>query len=168
MQTVPVLVDGERVIFESTAICHYLDRKVPLPPLWPAGLAGAEAIEVCALTDAIINTLSTLGMRCSALHQDSNFPAVREHMVGRVQRTLDLLAEKAAARSSGGAALCGDGWSGADMAVYTMVTWLEGLPVRAATYPAIRGVVDLGWSLPAPLRSWATLHRERSEVLALD
>ncbi len=33
---VPVIVDGERVIADSTAIIEYLEQTYPDPPLYPA------------------------------------------------------------------------------------------------------------------------------------
>jgi glutathione S-transferase len=169
MHTVPVLVDEEDdvVVFESTAICHYLDRKFPDPPLWPAGMAGAEAFQITALADAVSNILSDCGMRYHALHAHSAFPEVQASMVGRAQRALDELARRAAARPAG-APLCGDFWSGADMAVYCLVVWLEGLPGRAANFPPAGWVAELGWSIPPPLTRWADQHRSRPDVLALD
>src|SRR5438046_269018 len=75
--TVPVLVDGARVVVDSTAICHYLERKVPAPPLWPAGLEGAVAFELAALADTVISVLADIGMRYYSLHGDPAFEAVR-------------------------------------------------------------------------------------------
>jgi glutathione S-transferase len=166
LHTVPVLVDGERVVRDSNAILHYLDRKIPDPPLWPAGMEGAEAFELVALADSVVTVLADLGMRYSALHDHPSFPAVRDQFVGRVQRALDGLAEKASARP-GGAPLCGDRWSGADIAVYTTAAWLEGLHVRAATFAPAKQVVGLGWSVPAPLAAWAREQRAREDVKAL-
>jgi glutathione S-transferase len=166
LHTVPVLVDDERVIPDSNAICQYLDRKVPAPPLWPTGLAGAEAFELAALTDGVINVLSDLGMRYYSLHGDANFGAVRETMVGRVQRSLDLLARKITAKERS-ATLCGETWSAADIAVYTMVAWLEGIPRRAAAFAPAAQVAGLGWSLPGALSEWADQHRQREDVIAL-
>lgn len=169
LHTVPVLLDGERVIADSTAIAHYLDRKVPDPPLWPAGVEGAAAFELVALTDSTVTVLVDLGIRYSALHDHAGFPAVRAEFVGRVQRALDRLAERVAARGTApGITLCGERWSGADMAVYTTVTWLEGLHARAETFAPARRVVDLGWSLPPALSAWAALHRQRADIVALD
>jgi glutathione S-transferase len=165
LHTVPVLVDGERVIVDSTAICQYLDRKVTAPPLWPAGAIGAEAFELEALTESVITVLSDTGMRYYALHGDPNFSAVREEMVGRVQRALELLAKKVAAHGLG--PLCGDTWSAADIAVYTMVAWLEGIPRRAALFAPAAQVAALGWSLPSPLVEWADQHRQREDIVAL-
>jgi hypothetical protein len=57
--------------------------------------------------------------------------------------------------------------AGADIAVFTLVQWLEGLPGRAATYPPVRAVLALGWSVPAALSQWAAQHAKRCDVLAL-
>ncbi len=166
MHTVPVLVDAERVVVDSTAICHYLERKHPEPALWPAGDAGAEAFEITALADAINNILSDCGMRYYALHADPAFAQVRDNVVGRAQRALDTLAARVATRN-GRPGLCGDQWSMADIAAYCLVTWLEGLPARAAHFPPAGHVVSLGWRLPASLSAWAAQHRTRPDIVAL-
>jgi glutathione S-transferase len=167
LHTVPVLVDGERVVTDSGAICQYLDRKAPEPALWPSGLEGAEAFDLVALTDSIMTALIDLGMRYSPLHDHAQFEAVRGEYVGRVQRGLDHLARRVDARGQG-TGLYEDRWSGADIAVYTTAAWLEGLEARAATFPLAKKVIDLGWSLPPSLHAWAARHRERDDVRALD
>jgi glutathione S-transferase len=43
---VPVLVDGERVITDSTRILHHLEEHFPDPPLFPADRAARAEIEV--------------------------------------------------------------------------------------------------------------------------
>lgn len=165
LHTVPVLIDGERVICDSNAICQYLDRKFVEPPLWPAGLAGAEAFEYLALSDSVINTLSDMGMRYAPIHDAAQFHSVREQLIGRVQRALDTLARRVAHK--GQEPLCAGSWSGADIALYTTVAWLSGMPARAATFPAARAVLSLGWSLPPELLDWAEQQRSRADVAAL-
>jgi glutathione S-transferase len=105
-------------------------------------------------------------MRYYALHADPAFAQVRDNMVGRAQRALDTLAARVTTRN-GSPTLCGDQWSGADIAVYCLVTWLEGLPTRAAHFPPAGQVVGLGWSLPEVLSTWADQHRTRPDILAL-
>ena len=166
LHTVPVLVDREVVVSDSTAILHYLERKFPDPPLWPGGIAGAEAFQLMALCDAVSNLLSDCGMRYHALSGDEHFSQVRDLVVGRAQRALDALAARVATRA-GGRPLCGTSWSAADMAVYCLVTWLEGLPGRAAGFPPAAQVLALGWSLPAALSAWAEAQRARPDVRAL-
>ncbi|MEO7033833.1 MAG: glutathione S-transferase family protein [Polyangiaceae bacterium] len=167
LHTVPVLLDGERVICDSLAICQYLERKVPTPPLWPAAPAGASAFELSALADGAINILIDLALRYAPVQTDPHFPVVREALVGRAQRALNVLAEKVTTQGVTSGPLCGDAWGAADIAVFTTVAWLEGLPARAATFPLARNLVELGWSLPPRLSAWADQHRARADVLAL-
>jgi glutathione S-transferase len=166
LHTVPVLVDGERIVADSTAILHYVDRKIPGPPLWPEGAAGAEAFELMTLADAVIAILADLGTRYHAFHDHPSFPEVRGQFIGRAQGALDRLAERVKGHPEG-RALCGDAWSAADIALYTTVAWLEGLPARAKTQPAPARVMSLGWTLPSALSAWADPHRHRPDVIAL-
>ena len=39
LRRVPVLVDGDLALCDSSVICQYLDERWPDPPLWPAALA---------------------------------------------------------------------------------------------------------------------------------
>ena len=43
---VPVLVDGERVVADSTAIMRYLEELLPDPPLWPPEPARRAELDV--------------------------------------------------------------------------------------------------------------------------
>ena len=45
-ELVPVLVDDERVIWDSTRILHHLEERFPEPPLFPADRAARAAVEV--------------------------------------------------------------------------------------------------------------------------
>ncbi|MDR6859800.1 glutathione S-transferase family protein [Variovorax guangxiensis] len=51
---VPVLIDGEVELFDSTQIFEYLEDKVPEPPLWPREAAGrARARQLEHLSDEV-------------------------------------------------------------------------------------------------------------------
>lgn len=51
---VPVLIDGEVELFDSTQIFEYLEDKVPEPPLWPRDVAGrARARQLEHLSDEV-------------------------------------------------------------------------------------------------------------------
>jgi glutathione S-transferase len=53
-QQVPVLVDGEVQIFDSTQIFEYLEERWPEPPLWPRAVAArAEARQLELYSDEI-------------------------------------------------------------------------------------------------------------------
>src|SRR5918994_7819685 len=43
---VPVLIDGDEVIADSTRILHHLERRFPEPPLFPSDPAAAAEVEV--------------------------------------------------------------------------------------------------------------------------
>jgi glutathione S-transferase len=43
---VPVLIDGDAVIADSTRILHHLERRFPDPPLFPSDPAAAAEVEV--------------------------------------------------------------------------------------------------------------------------
>jgi glutathione S-transferase len=45
-ELVPVLVDGEQVVTDSTRILHHLEARFPDPPLFPADPARAAEVEV--------------------------------------------------------------------------------------------------------------------------
>jgi glutathione S-transferase len=165
MATVPVLVDGERIVCDSHAIIEYIDRKSPNPPLWPAGVAGAEAHEIVALADAVIDTIVDLGMRYHALHDHASFATMRDQFVGgRAQAALDRLGERVASRRF----LFEDRWTAADIALYTTTAWLEGLPARVEKFLPAKHMVSLGWKVPSALSTWAQQFRDREDVRALD
>lgn len=165
LHMVPVLVDGERTVLDSHAICAYLDHKVPSPPLYPSGLAAVEAFEYEAVVDSILGLLIDTGMRFAPIHGDPHFPAVREEMMKRAEGGLAFLARKVTERPRG--PLCGEAWGYADIILLTFVTWLEGLPARAPTFAPAKSIVELGWTLPKELSTWADAHRQRSDFLAL-
>ncbi len=164
LHTVPVLVDGERVVVDSTAIAHYLDAKVPSSPLFPSGAAGAEAIELLALADTAVTILVDLALRYGDLTDHARFPAVRAEMLGRAQAALDRVGERVASKPPGAVA---GSWSFVDMGLLTMVLWAEGLPERAKLFAPAKKVLDLAWTMPPALHAWADQHRERADVRAL-
>jgi glutathione S-transferase len=157
MHTVPVLVDGDRVITQSAAILHYLDEKQPAPALWPTGAARAHTAETIAKVDDIITVFVELGLRYAALHNAPEFAAVRDVMRDRAQRTYESLGSVASSKD----------WHVGEQALYLLVTWLEGLPARAAAFPLAQRMLDLGMKTPPELTQWADQHRQRPEVLAL-
>lgn len=60
-QLVPTLVDGDVVVSQSLAIFDLLDRKQPLPPLFPADVAGrARVWSLCLYVACEIQPLQNL------------------------------------------------------------------------------------------------------------
>jgi glutathione S-transferase len=154
MKTVPVLVDGDRVITQSAAMIHYLDEKHPTPPLWPTGPARAVTAEWISQIDSVITIVVDLTMRYTNLRDSAEFPAARREMVDRAQRTLDALAAIAQSKD----------WYAGEQAMYTFIAWWETLPGRTATFPPAQRMLDLGLVIPPALTRWADQHRQRPEV----
>jgi glutathione S-transferase len=159
-----VLVEPDgSALADSTAIAHYLDKAyADAPRLWHADLAG---FEVAALVDIALNPLVDLGTRYYPLRDSAKWERVKSEMLGRAQAALDGLGERVKGM---GATVHAAGWAAPDIWLFTMTTWLEGLPARASSEPNPAQIVSLGWRLPEALSRWADAHRKHADVLALD
>jgi glutathione S-transferase len=166
-KTIPVLVDGEVALADSTAITRWLDAKYTvLPRIWPEGADALVALEVAALVDTALNNIVDVGTRYYSLREHPSFAAVKAEMLGRAQQALDALAVRAEARL--GVTLAPGGWAAADMWLYTAAVWLAGLPQRVQSSPNAAQIVALGgWTLPEAVRRWADAHHERADVKSL-
>jgi glutathione S-transferase len=168
LKTIPVLVEEDgRVLGDSTAISHYLDRAYPSAPrLWPTEPEDALAIfEVASFVDVVQNGIGDWGLRNYALHTAEAWNAVKGEAMQRVQRALDALASRVSALPR--PTIARSGWSAADMWLFAMEQWLSTLPQRAPTFPLAAQAVSLGWRLPPELSRWADQHRDRPDVRAL-
>lgn len=158
---VPVLVDGQQVIWDSLAIAEYLAEKFPEAGIWPTDPARRASA------------------RCYCAEMHSGFPALRSHMpmnieaklprLGwnvRVQRDIDRVVELwSRARASFGDAgpfLFGD-FSAADAffapVVFRLVTHEAEVPDAAARY---MGAVQ---NHPA-VQKWVAAALEEHDFLA--
>ena len=60
---VPCLIDGDHIISQSMAIIHYLDKKVPTPPLFPESpKALAFCLQLCEVIGSGIQPLQNIGV----------------------------------------------------------------------------------------------------------
>jgi glutathione S-transferase len=167
VKTLPVFVDGPRVLGDSTAITRWLDAAHPAAPrLWPTeGDDAFRVAEVASLVDVALDSIINVGTRYYALRENAAWDTVKSEMVGRTQRALDTLAD----RAWGEGTIAASGWSAADMWLYTAVKWLEGLPGRVTTSPNAAQIVALGgWHVPDRLSRWASCHRDHPDVRSLD
>lgn len=121
----PVLKDGERVLAQTAAICHYLGRRHGLAPADEAG--AAEALELqLTLQDLVDEAHDTHHPVSAWLHYEDQLPAAKEraaHFTAeRLPRFLGYFERVLVA--NGGQVLCGDALSHADLALFQL---LEGL-----------------------------------------
>ena len=167
LRTVPTLVDGDRVLTDSLSIATHLEAIAPSPSIWPRAGQIADALEIVRLADRAIDVLVDLGMRYHALATQPAWQDVKGPMLARGQGALDRLGALVEARA-GAEHLVGDTWTLADTAVITTGMWLAGLPARAAKFAPAKNMVELGWTLPAPLTRWTDARRTHPAVVALD
>jgi glutathione S-transferase len=166
VRTLPVLVVDGRVMPDSTAIAHWLDRAYPsAPPLFPDGEDSADVLRTVALVDVVLNNVVDLGTRYWALRGDPAWEGVKTEMLLRSRIAAEGLASRAAAL--GRATIAASGWSVGDMWLLTMVQWFESLPGRRQASKNVEQILTLGFSLPAQLSRWADAHRGRDDVRAL-
>jgi glutathione S-transferase len=165
-RTIPVLVDGGRAMGDSVAIAQWLDLAYPdAPRLWPAGEDAVAALQTAALVDVALNHVVDVGTRYYPLRESAAWAGVVDEMLGRARLALDALAERTA--SLGRPTVVRSGWSAADMWLYTMVAWFEGMRARAQGNQNITQILTLGITVPSALVDWARSHRERQDVRAL-
>jgi|SRR5580692_4952271 glutathione S-transferase len=168
LKTIPVLVDRDVALADSSAITRWLDATYPdTARIWPDGEGTLAALEVTTLVDTALDNIVNVGTRYYPLREHPSFPGVKAEMLGRAQRALDTLGARAEAKL--GATLAPGGWSAADMWLYTACVWLAGLPQRVQSSPNAAQIVALGgWTLPETVRRWADTHHARRDVQALD
>ena len=96
---IPVLVDGEAVIYDSTIILEYLDERVPKPALFPTGVAERAR---CRMLEDLGDTLlaPNLGVlvREVLLKPD---PSTRDASRGRADESRTLTPVSAAGSRAG-------------------------------------------------------------------
>jgi glutathione S-transferase len=166
-KTIPVLVDGDVALGDSTAIARWLDAKYPgAPRLWLEGTEGPAVLDVAALVDVALTAIVDLGTHYYALRDHPSFPVVRAEIHGRAQRALDALGARVDGKAK--TTLGAQGWSAADIWLFTAAEWMEGLPARVGSNQNAAQIVALGgWTLPSAVRRWTDSHRDRPDVVAL-
>jgi glutathione S-transferase len=161
---VPVLVDGELAVYDSTQIFEYLEDRYPDPPLYPADVAGrarcrclesaADEILFPPLWDLIDGGFyPAAGGRDAARLANARAALAREH--GRLDREL-----------AGRAYLCGD-FSVADIASFIMVHSAATLGAPpAAEHAALHGWLERMSGRPAVRREIDAMSRFVAALLA--
>jgi glutathione S-transferase len=160
---VPVLVDGDLVVWDSLAIAEYIAEKHPEKKLWPeARGARARARSICAEMHAGFASMrSRLPMNCEA-----SLPLGRlENSVQReIDRVIEIWRDARAGHEGAGAFLFG-GFTAAD-AFFAPVVW------RFVTYdvplpPPARAYVETMRGLSS-MQDWLAGARAEKDFVASD
>jgi glutathione S-transferase len=149
LRTIPVLVDGQDAIGDSTAIVRWIDAKYPERPVFSADDVRLE-LAVTTIVDGVLNILIDMGTR---------YHVTKEDMLGRANDAASELSRISPQLS---------GWSASEIWLYSMVAWLQGLPARVESNANVKKIVSLGFILPEPLSIWAAKHAQREDVRGLD
>jgi glutathione S-transferase len=155
---VPVLVDGEVAVFDSTVIFEYLEDAYPKPPLYPreppAERARCRMLDLYA-DEVMIVPIRALMHRNTPGERDPERWRANEEKAKEAEATLERHFAELAAKLGTRQYFCG-AFGAADISVFMMVFWtlrlagpgLDRQPALAAWYkrllrrPAFAGVVD--------------------------
>jgi glutathione S-transferase len=161
---VPVLIDGEIEIFDSTQIFEYLEDRCPLPALWPGGpaeRARARRLEHCSDEVFFPHVIRLMGLRRNPDPIDApEWIQARAAIEAYYSNMEQQLSDRA---------WLGGEYSYADMAFYMaqffaarhtvpmsaavprLLDWRRRMAARAAVRPVIGAMADYLRSIDSPV-----------------
>lgn len=122
---VPVLVDDDLVLYDSTLILEYLEERYPSPPLYPADVRERAR---CRLAEAASDEI--LFPHVWTLISETFYKGEGERDTTAVARARDAIAMicgKLDADLDGDAYLCGDAFTVADIAYFLTLSYAASL-----------------------------------------
>jgi glutathione S-transferase len=155
---IPVLVDGDLVLYESAAICLYLADKHPAARLAPP-LQSNERAQLYKWLVWCTNTFQAMLMhyfypqRMVDEGNEAGAKEIQRHAEARVGGMLDLLEAHFAAH--GRPWLLGDGYSVADPYALMLCRWTRGFARPARSLPHIGPYLQRMLARPAVQRTFA-------------
>lgn len=157
---VPVLVDGDEVITQITAIALYLDARFPEAHLLPAvGVARTRALQTLAwMNNTVHPTFTHVFMPNKFAPDEATQQAVKAHAV---QAYRGLLAEIEALAAKASPWLGGEHPGVLDAYALTLLRWGGFAGIDPQTLPATWALVQRFAALPAVARA---IERERLEL----
>jgi glutathione S-transferase len=143
---VPVLVDDDLTLFDSTLIFEYLEDAYPTPPLYPSGAkarASCRLIELSA-DEILLPLVRNLMFRNAPRDPDAERQRFRESEGERAEAAISAYYAGLAEKLGGRDYFCGD-FSVADIAMFMTVLFvlrlrgprLAGFPSLAAWYARV-------------------------------
>ncbi len=150
-ELVPVLIDGERVVRQSLAICEYLDETFPGPRLLPVtARERARARGLAQMIACDVHPLNNLRV-LRYLEREFNTPQVeRERWVRHwIELGFTALEEMLSTNPSTGEYCEGDTPSVADICLVPQVYNAQRFAMDLANFPTIRRINDACLALTA-------------------
>jgi glutathione S-transferase len=168
---VPVLVDGDLTLFDSTVIFEYLEDAYPTPPLYPTDAKARARCRLMELTadEILVPIVVRLGYRTEPPAGDPVRQAAREAEGRRADAALADRFAMLAGELEGREYFCG-AFTVADIAMFMAVLWTQRLRgPKLAAHPALARWYERVGSRPAPVKAAAEIaaaDRELSRPLA--
>jgi glutathione S-transferase len=125
---VPVLIDGDVTLFDSTVIFEYLEEAYPQPPLYPAAAKDRARCRLLELTadEILLVPLRHLMTRTSPPDPDPDRQRQRVAEADRAEIALRDHYETLSRRLAGQDYFCGS-FSVADIALFMTLLWVQRL-----------------------------------------
>ncbi len=122
---VPVLVDGDLTLFDSTLIFEYLEDAYPEPPLYPKGAASRASCRLIELTadEILLPPVVKLMHRTTPPDPDPERQALRDSEAVRAEATLREHYGRLEARLGGADYFCG-AFSVADIGLFMTILFV--------------------------------------------
>ena len=144
---VPVLVDGDLTVFDSTVIAEYLEDAYPQPPLFPREARARARCRLLELygDEVLLPQLRRMMFRTEPPHPDAAAQALREEEGRQADAELRRLYGKLQDELGDREYFCGT-FSVADISLFMAVLWslrlkgprLEGHPRLASWHARVR------------------------------
>ena len=137
---VPVLVDGDLTLFDSTVIIEYLEDAYPDPRLFPSEPKARARYRLLELygDEVLLAQVRHLLYRTEPPHPDPKLQALREEEGRRADEAIRGLYGQLQEQLGPQEYFCGT-FSAADIALFMMVTWALRLKGPGlASHPALR------------------------------
>jgi glutathione S-transferase len=149
---IPALIDGSYRLADSSAICHYLERKYPSPALFPTSadelgrMVWLEEFSDTVLTPTAGKVFFQLRVRPMVLKEEPDMAIVDQALTKELPPLLDYLEQQI-----DGPFLVGGRLTLADIAIHCIFVNLKiaGHPLDAARWPRLGGYLAALLARPA-------------------
>ena len=145
---IPVLVDGDLVLFETAAIALHLADKFPQAGLAPA-LGTTERAEFYKWMIHLTNTPQAEYRAWFYPHEhvsdEAAAPAVKQAANDRLTRMFDVISEQLGDKTW----LVGDHFSAADLFLFMLIRWGRGMPRLPRNLPNLNALAERVLARPA-------------------
>ena len=160
--TVPCLVDGDLIVWESLAILDYLADKFPDKKLWPADLKARGHAR--AISSEMHAGFAPLRQHCSMnMRRDRNKPRELTPQVQANVDRIDAIWSQSRARFGTGGPFLFGAFSNADAMYAPVVSRFASYSIPVS--PAARSYMDAVMALPA-WKEWEAASRVEPMVMA--